>query len=245
MSMYLSGIRALPISWLKKFPKSFVFRLMLVFCLALFHALRKVSCPMANSLSFFLPQFFSYCAKLPAKTCREILTWNYHKIPIEAFEEKRRRFEKAASIDEYLRDEHKRLVKELERAMKEGRPWFEQEITPEVVEFVRSNQEICTGVRRGDKIYVAKIPYAPKQYFNEQDSTLKRYYACHCQLVRTALRDGKPKISPKFCYCSGGFEKLHFDAIFGEPVSVELLETLLKGDNRCRFAVEIPRSKMK
>ena len=37
----------------------------------------------------------------------------------------------------------------------------------------------------------------------------------------------------------------HFDAIFGEPVEVELLETPLKGDARCRFAIKIPKSKMK
>lgn len=184
-------------------------------------------------------------ATLPAEVCREVLTWNYHKIPIEAFNEQRSRFEKAASIDEYLKGEHERLINELETFMKEGRPWFEQEITPEVVEFVRNNQEICTGVRKGNKIYVTKIPYAPRQYIKEKDSNLKKYYACHCQLVRTALRDGNPRIPPTFCYCSSGFDKLHFDAIFGESVSVELLETPLKGDDRCRFAIEIPRGKEK
>ena len=184
-------------------------------------------------------------AHLPARTCRDILTWNYHNIPMEAFKESKKRFEKAASIDEYLRGEHKRLIKELENCMREGRPWFEQEITPEVVEFVRGNQEICTGVRQGDKIYRTKIPYAPAQFLGEKDPTMRKYYACHCQLVRTALRDGKPRIPATFCYCSAGFEKLHFDAIFGQPVEVDLLETPLKGDARCRFAIRIPKHKMK
>jgi len=184
-------------------------------------------------------------AELPAGTCREVLTWNYHNIPIEAFKDSKERFEKAASIDEYLKGEHKRLIGEMENCMKEGRPWFEQEMTPEVVGFVRDNQEICTGVRRGDKVYKTKIPYAPKQFLKENDPTMRKYYACHCQLVRTALRDGKPRIPATFCYCSAGFEKLHFDAIFGQPVEVELLETLLKGDARCRFAIRIPKSKMK
>ncbi len=183
--------------------------------------------------------------ELPAQTCREILIWNYHNVPIEAFKESKQRFEKAASIDDYLKVEHKRLIEEMEGCMKEGRPWFEQEITPEVVEFVRDNQEICTGVRQGDKIYATKIPYAPKQFLKEKDPLMRKYYACHCQLVRTALRDDKPRISATFCYCSAGFEKLHFDAIFGQPVEVELLETLLKGDARCRFAIKIPKSKMK
>ena len=183
--------------------------------------------------------------ELPAQTCRDILTWNYHNIPIEAFKDSKERFEKSASIDEYLKGEHKRLIEELEGCMREGRPWFEQEITPEVVEFVRGNQEICTGLRQGDKVYLTKIPYAPKQFLKEKDPTMRKYYACHCQLVRTALRDGKPEIPAAFCYCSAGFEKLHFDAIFNEPVEVELLETLLKGDARCRFAIKIPKGKMK
>ena len=184
-------------------------------------------------------------AELPIETCKKILTWNYHKVPTEAFKEKKERFAKAASIDEYLKGEHERLVEELGKSMKEGQLWYEQEITPEVLEFVRGNQEICTGVRHGDRIYVTKIPYAPKQYLKEKDPALRRYYACHCPLTRSAIREGKPKISPMFCYCSAGYEKVHFDVIFDEPVEVELLESVLKGDMRCRFANTIPRGKMK
>jgi len=184
-------------------------------------------------------------AELPVETCRNVLTWNYHKVPTEAFKEKKERFEKASSIDEYLADEHRSFLEELAGFMKEERLWYELEITPEVLEFVRSNQEICTGVRRGDRIYVTKIPYAPKQYLKEKNPTLKRYYACYCPLVRTAIRDGKPKISPVFCHCSSGYEKVGFDVIFGKPVDIELLESALKGDKRCRFAIKIPQDKIK
>lgn len=180
--------------------------------------------------------------ELPIETCRKILTWNYHKMPTEAFKEKKERFDKTDNIDEYLKNEHERFVEELNGFMKEGRLWYEQEITPEVLEFVKENQEVCTGVRHGDKIYVTKIPYAPKQYLKEKDPTLKRYYACHCPLARTAIRDRKPHIPPIFCYCSGGYEKVGFDVIFGEPVEVELLESVLKGDARCRFAIKIPKN---
>ena len=184
-------------------------------------------------------------AELPAATCREVLTGNYHEIPAEAFKDKKERFDKAKSIDEYLKGEHKRLVTELTECMKKGRIWYEQQITPEVVEFVKRNPEIQNGVRRGDKIYVTKIPYAPSDYLKEKDPTLKRYYACHCPLARTAIRDGTPKIPSVFCYCSGGFEKFAFDTIFGQTTEVELLESVLKGDPRCRFAITIPKGKMK
>lgn len=184
-------------------------------------------------------------AELPNETCKKILTWNYHNIPAEAFKEKKERFEKAISIDEYLKDEHKRFIEELNRFTKEQRIWYEQEITPEVLKFVKSNQEIRTGIRHGAKIYLTKIPYAPKQYLKEKDPKLKRYYACHCQLARSAIRDGKPKISPTLCYCSCGFLKVGFDVIFGEPVEVQLLESALKGDIRCRFTIKIPIGKRK
>ncbi len=184
-------------------------------------------------------------AELPSETCREILTWNYHKVPEEAFKEKKERFEKAPSIDEFLKDEHRRFIKELAGYMRKEQLWYEQEITPEVLEFVKGNQEIQNGVRDGDRIYVTKIPFAPKQFMAEKDPVMKRYYACHCPLVRTAIRDGKPRVSPVFCYCSAGYEKLPYDVIFGEPVQVELLESALKGDLRCRFAIRIPKSKMK
>ncbi|MCW4055128.1 MAG: DUF6144 family protein [Candidatus Bathyarchaeota archaeon] len=184
-------------------------------------------------------------AELPPAKCREIMTWNYHKVPATVFEECKKRFEKSNNIDEYLKEEHKRLVNELESCMKKGRLWFEQEITPEVLEFVKNNQEINTGIRRGDRIFKTKIPYAPKQFLKEKDPIMRRYYSCHCQLVRTAILKGKPQISPTFCYCSAGYEKIHFDVIFEQIVEVELLESILKGDSCCRFAIKIPKGKMK
>ena len=183
--------------------------------------------------------------ELPNETCRKILTWNYHGVPAESFKEKKDRFEKSDTIDGYLKNEHKKFVDELKKFMNEGRIWYEQEITPEVLKFVQGNQEICTGVRHGNRIYLTKIPYSPKQYLEENDSVMKKYYACHCPLVRSAIRDGKIEISHMFCYCSAGYEKLGFDVIFEEPVEVELLESVLKGNHRCRFAIKIPRGKIK
>lgn len=184
--------------------------------------------------------------ELPPTTCRQILTWNYHKIPAEAFKDAKERFEKARSIDEYLKGEHKRLVDVMERCIKQGGLWYEQQITPKVLDFVKADQEMCcTGIRNGEWIHVTKIPYAPEQYLTEKDPVMKRYYACHCQLARTAIRDGKPRITPNFCYCSAGFIKTKFDTVFGEPVEIELLESALKGDMRCRFAIKIPENKMK
>ena len=183
--------------------------------------------------------------ELSAETCKKILTWNYHKVPTETFNENKDRFKKSSSIDEFLKNEHQRFVDELKKFMNEDRIWFEQKITPEVLTFVQNNQEICTGVRRDNWIYITKIPYAPQQYLEEKDFIMKRYYACHCPLVRSAILDEKIEISDFFCYCSAGYEKLRFDVIFEESVEAEILESVLKGDVRCRFAIRIPRGKLK
>ena len=182
--------------------------------------------------------------ELSPEMCRKVLAGNMHKIPRENFKEDREMFLKAKSIDDFLMDLHRKAVAELEKLMSEGRLFYEQEITPQVVEFVRGNQEVLSGVRQGDRIYLTKFPYAPKDYLNETDPKMKRYYACHCPLARASILKGKPDVSPTWCYCSGGFEKLQFDVIFDEETEVEVLESALGGDLRCRFAVKIPKDKL-
>jgi hypothetical protein len=184
-------------------------------------------------------------SELSPEMCRKVLAGNMHKVPRESFKEDRERFLKAESIDMFLKDLHRRVVANLEKLMAEGRLFYEQEITPQVLEYVRDNQEVLAGVRRGDKIYLTKFPYAPKEYLNETDPKMKRYYACHCPLARASILEGTPGISPVWCYCSGGFEKLLYDVIFDEETEVEVLENVLGRDLQCRFAVKIPKGKLK
>jgi hypothetical protein len=179
-------------------------------------------------------------ARLPTETCKQVLAGNMHQIPESSFTDMRERFLKDPDIDALLADRHARLMQDLEDHMSQGKVWYEQVITPEVLEYVRNNPEIQSGVRDGDIIHVAKIPFDPQAYLDEKDPTKKRYDACHCPLARTSIVSGKPAVSSLFCYCSAGFEKLPFDVIFGEPVKVEVLESALGGSDRCRFAITIP-----
>ena len=183
--------------------------------------------------------------ELPPEVYRRVLAGNHHKIPLEAFDGLKKLFEEARSIDEFLENKHERAVAELEEYLAEEKIWYEQEITPEVVEFVRGNQEVLGGVRQGDKIYITKIPYDPDAYLRESDPLMKRYYACHCPLARASIITGEPEISPNWCYCSAGYGKLPYKVVFGEKVEVEVLENALAGDSRCRFAVKIPEGKFK
>ncbi len=176
---------------------------------------------------------------LSPEQVRTVLAGNHHGIPVEGFAKHREWFKELQSIESLLKKVHQEAVAELEEYLRTGRIWYEQEITPEVVEYVRSNQEILSAVRDGDRLYLTKIPYAGKEYLRETDPVLKRYYACHCPLARRAILMKDVDVDPDWCYCSGGYQKLMFDVVFEEPVEVEVLESALKGDPRCRFAIKI------
>jgi hypothetical protein len=179
-------------------------------------------------------------AELEPEACRKALAGNLHRVPVSAFREQKELFAKSSGIDDFLKKMHERSVAEIESFMKSGRLWYEQEITPEVVALVRGNQELLSGVRQGDKIYMTKIPYDPKGWLVEKDPLRRRYLACHCPLARASIMTGKDRVPGTWCYCSAGFEKLLFDVVFGEEVEAEVLESVLAGYGRCRFAITIP-----
>jgi hypothetical protein len=184
-------------------------------------------------------------ASLPLGEVKKVLAGNHHRIPIEHFSEMKKRYEKASTMEEFLTGEHGLLVKELEEVMASGRLWYEQVITPEVVEYVRGDQTIQNGILAGDVVLKSKIPFAPEKWLNEKDKKMRRYYACHCQLAREAILNDTAEPLATFCYCSAGYEKLPLEVILGVPLEVEVLESVLAGGERCRFAIKIPWEQLK
>ena len=124
--------------------------------------------------------------------------------------------------------------------MQQGKLFFAQEITPEVLAFVRSDPEMGGGRREGQVIYETKIPFLTSKYLAENDPVLRRYYYCHCPWTREAIRKQDVPIAKNFCYCSAGFHKKPWEIIFEQPIQVDVLESILKGDDRCRFAIHLP-----
>ena len=180
--------------------------------------------------------------ELGSDACHDVLADNHHGIPHESFQNHLQWFKESSSIDDFLKRVHTERINVLQQHLDEGKVWFEQEITPEVIELVKGNQEILSAVRDGDYLYVTKIPYSPNEWLKEKDSLMKRYYACHCPLAREAIIMNGPEIPIDWCYCSGGFVKLMFDVVFGCSTEVEVLESVLAGDQVCRFRISLPQS---
>ncbi len=96
------------------------------------------------------------------------------------------------------------------------------------------------GRRDGSKIVATKIPKSAHilEYLEEKDAVKKRAIYCHCPRIRDSLRGGV-KISSTYCYCGAGYYKGIWEEILQRPVRVELLESVLKGDDACRIVIHL------
>ncbi|MEW6364151.1 MAG: DUF6144 family protein [Acidobacteriota bacterium] len=54
------------------------------------------------------------------------------------------------------------------------------------------------------------------------------------------LVESKPKgLSASYCLCSVGYIQELFSRAFGQPVTVELLDSVFRGGKRCKFKIEV------
>lgn len=170
--------------------------------------------------------------------CRDLLADSLRDLPDYAWE--RDVYQSCANVDEYLVKKKQKFIEQMETCQREGRLFFAQEVTADVLAYIRSQPEMGGGVRVGDIVYETKIPFLTKQYLAETDPLLKRYYYCHCPWAREAVKSGQ-KVAPIFCNCSAGFHKKPWEGALGQKVEVEVLESVLQGSDFCRFAIHLPK----
>lgn len=193
-----------------------------------------------NQLPEFTAAFINLLEKsLDEVTLKRVLAGNHHQIPESVFLIERTYYEDAETFDQYLKDLHDRKVKELEKHLQDGTVWFEQNITQEVVDFVKSNQEILSAVRSGDTLFITKIPYDVEAYLKTEDPIEKSYNACHCPFVKEGIGKHKNHISDTWCNCSAGFTKFPFEVLFNTELKTTVLENAIRGDLLCRFSVSL------
>ena len=177
---------------------------------------------------------------LNPETCKKILTDVAHGLPRDFRKREREKYLEAGSIDEYLKRKRANAIAELEKHRDEGTLFFNQYISDEVVEYVKSRPDVLSGERRGDTIYHTKIPYMVQEFLDAKDEKMKRYYACHCAWARESILDDEVEVSSNFCHCSGGFTKQPWEAALDQPLEYEMVKSVLKGDDECSFVIHLP-----
>jgi hypothetical protein len=123
-----------------------------------------------------------------------------------------------ARFDEYLRDK--------------------LSLEPELIEEIRHQGMGLAGHLEDDRIVATKIPASGnlRAWFAEKDPDRRRSLYCHCPRVREAASN--PGSLPEFyCYCGAGFYQGIWETILDRPVRVELLSSVLSGDEVCRVAI--------
>ncbi|MFX1411422.1 MAG: hypothetical protein ACFFA6_13810 [Promethearchaeota archaeon] len=137
----------------------------------------------------------------------EILSKCAHDFSQKRIDNLKAIYERTKDIDEVIKEMHKDYA------------WYENPI------------------RKGNIIYVSKIPYNQEGYKNAESTEEKRRNYCHCPLVRNYFNIG---ISPTFCNCSTGWYRQQWEGILGKPIQIEVLKSLVKGDDYCEFAIYLP-----
>jgi predicted hydrocarbon binding protein len=116
------------------------------------------------------------------------------------------------------------------------------ELSEEMVDDIIGKGWGLAGTIQGNSIIATKIPKSGYlvEYMQEEDPAVKRQYYCHCPRIRDMLKSSE-RISPTYCYCGAGFYKGIWEQILGEPVEVEVLESVLQGDEVCKVAIHLPQ----
>jgi len=196
--------------------------------------------PSPEKPAYLLPVIERIRDRLGEIQCGDFLSTCLRDLPDDHFRYEPEKYKLAGSIDAYARQRKEAFMGRLQACLQEGRLFFAQEITAEVLDFVRSDHEIGGGRREGKIVYETKIPYMTRQYLAETDPVMKRYYACHCPWARDAIKGGGTNLPATLCSCSAGFHKKSWEVVFHQPLRVDVLESALKGDLRCRFAIHLP-----
>lgn len=107
-----------------------------------------------------------------------------------------------------------------------------QDIKP--VGFERFTKWIKEKVTDGSYSVDGKTIYFQYLYAAETGQAAPESH-CLCPMV-----ESKPEgLSPTYCICSVGYVKQMHEMYLGQPVEVELVDSVLRGEQRCKFKITV------
>lgn len=117
-------------------------------------------------------------------------------------------------------------------------------LSDEIIEDILKRGWGLAGVKKGNTIIATKIPKSGYlvDYLKEKDPEKRRAIYCHCPRIREAVAS-KTKISTTYCYCGAGFYQGVWEYILQKPVRIELMESVLRGDDVCKIIIHLPTEK--
>lgn len=90
--------------------------------------------------------------------------------------------------------------------------------------------------REGSVVFSTKQPADPMAYEKATTPADKRAAYCFCPVIRNRLDQGMPIT---YCNCGAGWFREQWETATGKPVTVDILQSVLKGDDVCQFAIHL------
>ncbi|MBN2044367.1 MAG: hypothetical protein JW757_05035 [Anaerolineales bacterium] len=91
--------------------------------------------------------------------------------------------------------------------------------------------------REGNLLFTTKNPSNPEAYASATTDLERKQAYCFCPILSHQMENA---MSDSFCYCSAGWERKQWEVALGQPLRIEVVKSLLKGDMECQFAVYLP-----
>lgn len=152
-------------------------------------------------------------------------------------------FMEIGNLDDFL---NKHLNDELNHFIElnsEKKDFYGQEISDEVLAFIKENPKMLAPVREGNKLYCMAFPCNMKEYLNAANEKMKRYHACHCPFAKESILS-ENVVSPTLCNCSLGHVMNFTEAFMGRKLEGKVVRSVLNGDLTCEYEIEIPNDIM-
>ena len=90
--------------------------------------------------------------------------------------------------------------------------------------------------REGNLIIETKLPYDEEAHAKAKTDEERRKAACHCSMIR----DNMDGLSPTYCYCGAGWYRQLWEGVLGRQLEIDLVKTVVRGDDVCQFAIHLP-----
>jgi predicted hydrocarbon binding protein len=162
----------------------------------------------------------------------EVMTGCSCRYPVEELAAIRERYQATGDVGVA----HGMLLEQFEAFLRDTLALDEEQVTT-----VIGRGWGLAGVRQGNTIVATKIPKSQylTEYLAESDPERRRQLYCHCPRVREAIGD-EVRLPEVYCYCGAGFYKHLWEEILQQPVQVEVLSSVLAGDDVCSIAIHLP-----
>lgn len=163
-----------------------------------------------------------------------------HPSQISQFHEE---FQKTGDLDAFLCKSREDAMTDFVQMNREKRDFYGQEITDEVLEFIRHNPAMLAPVRRGNKLHCMAFPCNMTEYLKADNDIMKRYHACHCPFAKESILSDAT-VSPILCHCSLGHMMNFMEATLGRELKGRPVRSVLSGDLTCEYEIDIPEDIM-